>query len=323
MEQEITGSCGTRVLLKSIPLVFDLDGTLIRTDTFHEMMLRLLYKKPWILLTLPFWFLKGRAFTKARLMKETDLSPLHLAYNEPVLAFAHEEARKGRFLVLATGTNQKMALEIAGHLRIFQDVIGSSNQINMTGLNKQKALLEQFGEGGFDYAGDSHKDLHVWKMARHAFVVHPERGVLKQVKAMRAEETIFHFPREKSRLYALFLALRPLFWICNVQASSFFFFMALCFLTSGLLIGSDLGTLYKEREGRFKKSVFAEGDLPLTTAFFLAFLLTLAPLVFFPTLLFYAPVFVLADLATRRLSQPLRWCLLSLLQILSLYFFFA
>ncbi len=322
MEQAIARSCGTRVLLKPLPLVLDLDGTLIRTDTFHEMILRLFYKKPWLILALPFWFLRGRPFTKARLVRETDLTPLHLAYNKLLLAFAKEEGRAGRPLVLATGTNQQFALKIANHLGIFQDVIGSDEHVNMTGLTKQKALLERFGVEGFDYAGDSHKDIPVWQVARIALVVHPKWGVLKRIKALRDVSALSYFPREKSRLHAFFLALRPLFWICNGVVSSPLLFIALCFLTSGLLIGGDLVMLYKERSDSFKKSVFAEGHLHLTTAFSLAFLLTLSPLIFFPTLLFYVPVFMTADVATRRLSQPLRWCLLSLLHLLSLYLFF-
>lgn len=308
------------MLLKPLPLVLDLDGTLIRTDTFHEMILRLSYKKPWLLLFLPFWFLKGRPFTKARLVKETDLTPLHLAYNMPVLAFAKEEAKTGRPLVLATGTNQKVALEIAEHVGIFQEVIGSNDHVNMTGLNKQKALLERFGPGGFDYAGDSHKDLYVWKVARHAFVVHPKWGVLRRVKALLGANNITWFSREKSHFLALFLALRLVFWVCNLEASSVFLFIALCLFSSGLFITGDLVTLYKEREKSFKKSVFATGDLHLTTGFLLISL-CIPSLLFFPMLLLYLPVFLGADLTTRRIPQPLRWGLLSLLQLLVVRFF--
>lgn len=176
------------------PLVLDLDGTLIRTDTFHEMMALSLFQKPWVLCLLPFWFLKGRAFAKARLTERVDLSPQTLPYNLPLLTYAKDEALKGRPLILATGTNQKLAQKIANHLGFFQEVIGSDEHINMTGLFKEKALVTRFGLNGFDYAGDSHKDIHVWQSARMAIIVRPKRGVLKRILSLKDHENIHCFP---------------------------------------------------------------------------------------------------------------------------------
>lgn len=177
-----------------LPLVLDLDGTLIHTDTFHEMMVLLLLKKPWFLPFIPFWLLKSRPFAKARLTELTNLSPHRLPYNSQLLAFAKSEAEKGRVLILATGTDQRLAQKIADYLGIFQDVIGSYGDINMTGPQKQQALLKKFGAFGFDYAGDSHVDIHVWQVARYALVVRPKRGVLKRVLALKGHENTFHFP---------------------------------------------------------------------------------------------------------------------------------
>ncbi len=181
-----------------LPLVLDLDGTLIRTDTLHKMLVQLLVTKPWLLFRVPFWFIKGRAFTKARLTDHIDLSPHHLPYNVELLTFAKIEAQKGRPLILATGTDQRMAQKIAEYLGIFQDVIGSDGHINMTGPRKQQALLKRFGVRGFDYAGDSHNDIHVWQVAHKALVVHPKRGVLKRVLALKDLELIHCFPQEKT-----------------------------------------------------------------------------------------------------------------------------
>jgi len=320
VEQEVTNPCGPQLLLKDLPLVFDLDGTLIRTDTFHEMGLRLLYKKPWLLFLLPFWFLKGSPFAKARLAQETDLTPDQLPYNESVLSFAKEEAKKGRSLILATGTPQKIAQAIADYLGIFQAVIGSDDHVNMTGMNKKKALLERFGANGFDYVGDSVKDLHIWKVARRALVVQPKWGVAKHLQDLLAEAQIVHFSREKTRALAFFLALRPLFWICNLGAPRWSLFISLCFLTSGLLMCGDLITLYKERKGSFGKSIFAEGHLQLTTAFILAPLLTLSSLVLYPELWVYLPLFIATDLFTRSKPQFLRWALLGGIQLLGIHF---
>jgi len=187
-----------------LPLVLDLDGTLIHTDTFHEMMVLLLFERPWMLCLIPFWLLKSRTFAKIRLGQAVDLSPHRLPYNIPLLNYAKEEALKGRPLILATGTNQKLAQKIADHLGFFQEVIGSSDQINMTGPFKEKALVSRFGLNGFDYAGDAHIDIHVWQSSRKAIVVHPKRGVLKRVLILKGPENTHYFPREKSRLRRFF-----------------------------------------------------------------------------------------------------------------------
>jgi hypothetical protein len=321
MEQKNT-SPRTRVLLDPPPLVLDLDGTLIRTDTFHEMMVQALCRKPWVLLLIPFWFLKGRAYTKSRLSCQVDLHPTCLPFNVSVVKFAEAEAKSGRSLILATGTPQKIAERIADSLGFFQGVIGSTDHINMTGLQKQKALVDRFGIQGFDYAGDSRVDTYVWKLARKIIVVHPKYRVLKEANSLQDSAMITHFPRKMSRLKALLLSLRPLFWVCNLMVPTWSLFVSLCLLTSGLFIFGDLLTLHKERARPFKQSIFAEGHLHLSTAFILAPLLILPPLIFFPILTIYSSLFLSADLLTRMLPQGLRWLILALLQTLGFTFYF-
>jgi hypothetical protein len=310
------------LLNKQVPLVLDLDGTLIRTDTFHEMMVQLLIKKPWKLFFLPFWFLQGRAYTKAKLVEATSLSPHELPYNPHILKFAHIEAKKGRPLFLATGSDQRIAQKIADHVGLFQDVMGSNGKINLTGANKEKALTQRFGHEGFDYVGDSMIDLHVWKSSSKAIVAHPKRGVLSHAITLKGKENTQLIPREIPRLTALILSLRPLFWTLNLFLVSWWTVLGLCILSSGLLIGGDLLSLYEERAGSFKKSVFAEGHLHLHTAFMLSPLLiliacTLLPLTY---LLIYIPLFGVIDHYTRPISQTWRWLCLSAYQTLFIVF---
>lgn len=306
----------------SFPLVLDLDGTVIRTDTFHEMMVALLIQNPLIFFRLPFWFLKGRAYAKAQLVEYTVLDLDLLPYNKQLLSFAQKE---GRPLILATGTDQRLAQKISDHLEIFQEVIGSDGKINMTGHNKGKALCDRFGIQGFDYAGDSSIDATVWEVSRKALVVCPKWGVLKKARSLKGLEHLHHIPREQGRALALFLALRPLFWIVNLVVLSVNFCLGLSLLSSGLLILNDLFLVDKERKGLCQqKSVFAQGRLHLLTAF------TLAPLFICLSLLFmwsmpgwylymgmYIPFFIGLDRFTRLLSQPLRWTVLGLFQALA------
>ncbi len=43
--------------------------------------------------------------------------------------------------------------------------------VNLKGAAKAAALVERFGEGGFDYVGDTRADLPVWAKAQDAWVV--------------------------------------------------------------------------------------------------------------------------------------------------------
>lgn len=313
----------------SRPLVLDLDGTLLRTDTFHEMMAHVLRKKPWVLCSLPFWLWKSRAYAKIRLAEYATLDPTSLPYNSALLAFAEAEAKKGRPLLLATGTNQRVAETIAVHFGFFQEVVGSDETINMTGPKKQQALLTRFGPQGFDYAGDSLIDHHVWQVCAKALVVHPKRGVLRSARTLKKGDDVHYFPREKARPWALLQALRPLFWSLNLLLPSWPLFLLWSAYTSGLLITGDLLNLHRARVSKSHSSQFAEGHLHLISAFLLSAGLLSLPLLFlmiwergngFVGALIYAPLFLGVDGLTRPLHPSIRWIVLGACQLLAIIF---
>jgi apolipoprotein N-acyltransferase len=164
-----------------IPLVVDLDGTLIRTDLLWEHLARLLRRNPlWILPVLIWWLCRGRAYLKKQLARRVKIDPAALPYHEKFLAFLREQKSAGRKLVLATASDLQMALPVAGHTGLFDEVLGSDGKTNLRGGNKLKALVEKFGERGFDYAGNSTADFAVWRGAREAVVVNASRGVLQE-----------------------------------------------------------------------------------------------------------------------------------------------
>ena len=60
---------------------------------------------------------------------------------------------------------------MAAHLELFDEVMGSDGTTNLEGETKARALVERFGDRGFDYAGNGPADLPVWKKARRAIAV--------------------------------------------------------------------------------------------------------------------------------------------------------
>jgi apolipoprotein N-acyltransferase len=163
-----------------VPLCVDLDGTLIKTDLLWESLARLLRRNPFQLLPVLFWWTRGRAFLKRQLVRHVTIDPATLPYHEPFLAYLREQKAAGRKLVLVTASDRDMALPVANHVGLFDEVLGSDGKTNLRGANKLKVLVEKFGERGFDYAGNSSADFAVWRDAREAIVVHASAAVLKQ-----------------------------------------------------------------------------------------------------------------------------------------------
>jgi hypothetical protein len=60
-------------LRESVPLVVDLDGTLLYTDLLLESALRLINQRPWVVLRMPLWLLRGRAPLKRRIFQQVQL----------------------------------------------------------------------------------------------------------------------------------------------------------------------------------------------------------------------------------------------------------
>lgn len=80
----------------------------------------------------------------------------------------HEQ---GRQLILATAADEQLARRIADYLRFFDRILASDGITDLTGVHKKNRLVAEFGEKGFDYAGNDGNDLAVWASARRAIVV--------------------------------------------------------------------------------------------------------------------------------------------------------
>ena len=66
----------------AVPLVVDLDGTLVWTDTLLESALLLVRGRPLAIFLLVWWALHGKLRLKAELAARTTLDPQHLPWNQ-------------------------------------------------------------------------------------------------------------------------------------------------------------------------------------------------------------------------------------------------
>jgi phosphoserine phosphatase len=184
---------------QAIPLVVDLDGTLIRTDMLQEALLCRLRAAPLSALRWPFWLLRGRAHLKQRLAEDWAFDPAVLPYNGPLLQWLRAQRQAGRRLVLCTASDQTQARIIAEHLGLFDEVMASDGTTNLRAEAKAAALVARFGAQGFDYAGNSTDDLTVWQQARRAIVVNASARVLRRARQQFDVQPVFERQRPGPR----------------------------------------------------------------------------------------------------------------------------
>lgn len=197
------------------PLCVDLDGTLVRTDTFLESLLMVLRTAPGRLPGL-LWMLTGnRAASKRSAAQIARPDARHLPYRQSLIEYLRAERDRGRRLLLVTGADRSIAESVAGHLGLFDDVLASDGRRNLTRENKASAIREHLKGEPFAYAGDSADDLPVWKAAETAVLAGAAPGVEAKVVRM-GKAKVETFPGERTSVSAMLRLLRPSQWSKNL-----------------------------------------------------------------------------------------------------------
>jgi 4-hydroxybenzoate polyprenyltransferase len=283
----------------AIPLCVDLDGTLVKSDTFYDSVCVLLRSNPASLFHIPGWWLRGgKARVKARVASLAPLDVTHLPYNRAVLRFLEEQHQLGRPIFLATGADASLANRVAAHLGFFAGVLASDGSTNMVGSHKLAGLQQQFPE--FDYIGNARPDLPALGHARQAYIANPDLGLRMALKA-RQLPVIESFRDQKSLLSTVFKAIRIHQWAKNVLlflplllshkislpatiavVTAFFCFS---FVASANYLINDLLDIESDRRHLKKRfRPFAAGDLRVTAGLGIAFLLVAASCALLPRL---------------------------------------
>ncbi len=196
----------------AIPLAVDLDGTLIATDLLWEGLFLLLRKNPLLLFMVPFWLVSGPARLKQEIAARVDIDPAGLPYRDALIERLKAERAAGRRIILATGTPRKFAEAIATHLGIFDAVHATDGHENLTSGRKCAVLVAAYGDGGFDYAGNSRHDLKCFDVAREAIVVAPDRQAARWRAAHGSE--LLETPKPTLKTYLKMLRAHQ--WAKNV-----------------------------------------------------------------------------------------------------------
>ena len=292
-------------------MVVDLDGTLIYTNILYESVIRLLRTNPLLILALPFWLFKGKAFLKKKLASCIQIDIKSLPFNYELITWLKIQRDCGRRLVLCTASDSAVAKDIATYLMLFDEVIASDGEKNLAGKNKATILIDKFGFCSFDYVGNSIADLLVWKNSRSGVVVTNSASLITKAQSLTKIEYVF--TRKNNTVISWVRALRLHQWIKNLlifipifaahqsitpelwrNLLLAFFAFSLC--ASSVYILNDLLDLENDRQHPRKRNrPFASGKLPILSGIVTAPLLIITSLVcarlvgdnFLPWLLFY------------------------------------
>jgi 4-hydroxybenzoate polyprenyltransferase len=280
LPRDATGAPPISTSGAEIPLIIDLDGTLLRTDVLIECVLAFVRRHPLGILQILFWGLQGRAFLKQQLARRVQLDVSVLPLNLSVMDYAVREKARGRKIYLATAADRSLAESISERCGCFDEVLASDGRVNLRGEHKLNVLRRHFPTG-FGYVGDSQADMVVWQHATEVVLVGSASWTRRTARRFAQPTLGFTTP---SRLRAFLKCGRPHQWAKNmlvfapailsgeirhpnVVLATALSFVALSLVASATYIVNDLWDLMDDRRHWSKcHRPIASGKLPITTA---------------------------------------------------------
>lgn len=264
-----------------LPLVVDLDGTLLLTDTLDEQIAEALFRRPLHLARALPELGRDRAALKRALASEVDFSTAALPFREDLLVWLRDQAAAGRQVHLCSAATQSVVDAIARRLGFFASATGSGDE-NLKGPAKAAHLARTFPEG-FVYVGDSAADLAVWKVASGVVLAGASRAIAQEARALgKPVEAEFAdvplSPREwakavrvhhwsKNVLIFVPLVLAHAFTDPAAVAATIIGLLCLLMVTSSTYLINDVSDLQADRRHWSKRRrAIASGRLPIRLA---------------------------------------------------------
>ncbi|OAI41535.1 hypothetical protein AYO41_05385, partial [Verrucomicrobia bacterium SCGC AG-212-E04] len=268
------------------PLCVDLDGTILRGDTFWEQVFTLAQRDPLVLLRLLAWSVRGKPFVKEHLAHLPMPAWTSFQVDTGLVAWLRAEHESGRPVHLVTGTHRAAAQLAAENLGCFDAVHCTTTEVNLTSSRKAALLREMHGAGGFDYAGNSSADLAVWQEAHTAIACHARPRTVERLLAAHPRVEVRDPLPATTR--TILRQLRPHQWVKNLLVflplilahrladvaawtASALAFVSFCSLASSAYCLNDLLDLGTDRAHSTKRArPLASGDLAPVTVVGLA-----------------------------------------------------
>lgn len=272
-----------------VPLIVDIDGTLLRSDLLWESLASLAVRHPLKIGLVPVHLLRGRPALKAFLARECKLEIDLVPLSKAAVELIEEAEGAGRKVILASGSPQVMVDRVRERVGA-DEAWGTDSITNLTGSSKLARIQDSYG--AFDYAGNSWVDLPMWREARHAIAVNPKRLALYFGRRARPDLEVIE--DERSGWRAWLRALRPHHWAKNTLlflpalaahlepspeliARLAAGFAAFCAMTSAVYLTNDIADLAADRRHATKRRrPLAAGEIAISHSIAVAALLAVA-----------------------------------------------
>src|ERR1700681_128764 len=251
-----------------VPLVVDLDGTLVLTDTLHESFAALLFKSPLAAMRSLLLAARGPATVKRFLAEHRLPAVKGWPCRPDLVALLRAEKARGRPLHLVTAADQAVADRFAAELGLFESATGSDGVRNMKGMEKLAALRQRLADG-FLYAGDSAADLPIFAASRGAILCGANPAIAAAV-ASAGTSVLADLRNDSNPVRAWAGALRPHQWSKNLLIfvplvvghayadtasviAAALAFVILCALASATYIINDIADIEADRRHPTKR----------------------------------------------------------------------
>jgi 4-hydroxybenzoate polyprenyltransferase len=169
-----------------LPLVLDVDGTLLKTDLTLESLIAYIRPNPLRVLEVLGWLPRGRSHMKRELASRIDIDVDRLPVNAEVVVMAEAAAQSGRSVYLASASDRLLVERLKHRFPFVSGVLASDGTQNLKGEAKAQALRRTF-PNGFDYAGDAGADLAVWRHADTAILVNVSPRLERRARVVARE----------------------------------------------------------------------------------------------------------------------------------------
>ncbi|MEA2002314.1 MAG: haloacid dehalogenase-like hydrolase, partial [Actinomycetota bacterium] len=268
-ERLMAGSTDEKRASPAVEIVYvDLDGTLTTSDSLVESLVTLARKRPWLLLLLPAWVLRGKAYLKARVAGYTTVEASVLPYHQELIQDLHAWRADGVEVVLATAAHHDIATQVAEHLDVFDSVLASDDQENLRGQAKLAAILRHADGRPYGYVGDDTSDVPILEAANMAFLAGPRSDRLRGRLPQEAVVKIYPHQRPGYRDYLQLARLhqwpKNLLLLIPLFASQMVFevtparmaitaFLAFSLVASGTYVFNDILDVHADRRHDTKK----------------------------------------------------------------------
>lgn len=276
-----------------IPLVVDVDGTLVRTDLLHEASLLFLANHPFESPRLALWLARGKATLKSQLAQRVSPNVERLPLRDETLARIREAQAVERPVYLASASEESYVARLADSIGGITGTFATTPERNLAGAAKADCLVDAFGAKGFDYIGDHPVDVPVWQQSRRQLIVARSGGFETRMRRAFPDAEVIARPRTTPR--SMIKTLRAHQWSKNgllflaliaghrfdvaTIAATLLGFIAFCAAASSAYIINDLLDIPNDRaHARKRFRPLPAGDLTIVTGIVMSGLLLLLAL---------------------------------------------